>query len=73
MLKVIEDYPPPPYRGHFIRIKYVNQLPTPYPTFVFYCNYPDQVKPSYRNFLENQLRKNFTFTGVPLTLYFRQK
>jgi GTP-binding protein len=73
MLKVIEDYPPPNYRGHFIKIKFVNQLPLPYPAFVFFCNYPDQVKQNYKNYLENQLRKNFNFTGVPLTLFFRQK
>lgn len=73
MLKAIEDYPPPAHRGHFIKIKYVSQLPVPYPAFVFFCNYPTHVKPSYKQFLENQLRKHFTFTGVPLTLYFRQK
>jgi GTP-binding protein len=73
MLKAIEDYPPPAHRGHFINIKFVSQLPVPYPAFAFFCNYPRHVKPSYRQYLENQLRKNFKFTGVPLTLYFRQK
>lgn len=57
----------------YIKIKYVTQLPVYYPSFVFYCNYPDHVKPSYRNFIENQLRKNFTLTGVFISVYFREK
>lgn len=73
MLEVIEKNPPPSHRGKHIKIKYVTQLPVFYPAFVFYCNYPDQVKQSYRNFIENQLRKNFDFTGVSMSVYFREK
>jgi len=73
MLDVIEKNPPPSHRGKYIKIKYVTQLPVYYPSFVFYCNYPDHVKPSYRNFIENQLRKNFTLTGVSISVYFREK
>ena len=73
MLDIIEKNPPPSHRGKYIKIKYVTQLPLYYPAFVFYCNYPDHVKPSYRNFLENQLRKNFNLSGVSISVYFREK
>jgi GTPase len=73
MLDIIEKNPPPAHRGKYIKIKYVTQLPVYYPSFVFYCNFPDHVKPSYRNFLENQLRKHFHFTGVAISVYFREK
>jgi GTP-binding protein len=73
MLEIIEKNPPPSHRGKYIKIKYVSQLPVAYPAFVFYCNYPDHVKVSYRNFLENQLRKHFKLTGVSVSVYFREK
>lgn len=73
MLEAIERTPPPAYRGRFIKIKYVTQLPTYYPAFAFFCNSPKHIKESYRNYLENQLRKNFDFTGVPISVFFRNK
>jgi GTP-binding protein len=73
MLDAIERTPPPAYRGRFMKIKYVTQLPTYYPAFAFFCNNPKYVKESYSNFLENQLRKNFNFTGVPISVFFREK
>ncbi len=73
MLKEIERYPPPAHRGKFVSIKFVSQLPIYYPTFAFYCNHPKHVKESYRYFLENRLRENFNFKGVPLKIYFREK
>jgi GTP-binding protein len=73
MLKAIEKTPPPTHRGRFIKIKYVTQLPAKYPAFAFFCNHPTHVKASYKNYLENQLRKAFNFTGVPIAIYFRQK
>lgn len=73
MLEIIEKNPPPSHRGHYIKIKYVAQLPVAYPAFVFYCNYPDHVKASYRNFLENQLRKHFNLSGASISVYFREK
>jgi GTP-binding protein len=73
MLKAIESYHPPVVRGHPLKIKYVTQLPTHVPSFAFFCNYPDDVKQPYKNYLENQLRANFNFTGVPLRLFFRKK
>jgi GTP-binding protein len=73
MLEAIAKYPPPAYRGKLIKIKYVTQLPTYYPAFAFFCNHPKHVKKSYQNFLENQLRKHFNFTGVPIGIFFRKK
>lgn len=73
MLKAIEAYHPPVVRGNPIKIKYVTQLPTHVPSFAFFCNFPDDVKQPYKNYLENQLRQNFNFTGVPVRLFFRKK
>lgn len=69
----IEKYPPPAIKGKHIKIKYMLQVPTPSPTFVFFCNLPQYVQEAYQRFLENRLRDHFDFTGVPLTLFFRQK
>lgn len=73
MLKAIESYHAPVVRGHSVKIKYVTQLPTQTPAFAFFCNFPDDIKQPYRNYLENQLRTNFNFTGVPLRIFFRKK
>lgn len=73
MLKAIEAYHPPVVRGNMLKIKYVTQLPTHTPTFAFFCNYPDDVKANYINYLENQLRQKFKFSGVPVRLFFRKK
>ncbi len=71
--KAMESYHPPVVRGHAIKIKYVTQLPNIVPSFVFFCNFPDEVKQPYRNYLENQLRQHFELTGVPVRLFFRKK
>jgi GTP-binding protein len=73
MLKAIESYHHPVVRGNPIKIKYVTQLPTQVPSFAFFCNFPDEVKQPYKNYLENQLREHFNFKGVPLRLFFRKK
>jgi GTPase len=73
MLEAIAQYQPPSHRGKIITIKYVTQLPIFYPAFAFFCNHPKHVKENYKNYLENQLRKNFNFTGVPIEIFFRQK
>ncbi|MCB8999503.1 MAG: ribosome biogenesis GTPase Der [Bacteroidales bacterium] len=73
MLKAIEELHPPAIKGKFVRIKYVQQLPTHAPTFAFYCNLPQYIKDPYRRYLENRLRENFNFSGVPLQLFFREK
>ncbi|HPH21294.1 MAG TPA: ribosome biogenesis GTPase Der, partial [Haliscomenobacter sp.] len=73
LLELIEKMPPPAHKGRHIKIKYVTQLPLAYPAFAFFCNHPSHVKENYRQFLENQLRKNYNFAGVPISIFFRQK
>lgn len=73
MLKAIEAYHPPVVRGNPIKIKYITQLPTNVPSFAFFSNFPDDIKEPYRNYLENQLRQNFNFTGIPIRIFFRKK
>jgi GTP-binding protein len=73
MLKAIEAYHAPAVRGNPVRIKYVTQLPTHVPSFAFFCNYPDDIKNPYKNYLENKLRENFNFKGVPVRIFFRKK
>ncbi|RLD87303.1 MAG: ribosome biogenesis GTPase Der, partial [Bacteroidetes bacterium] len=74
LLPLIENNPPPiGSRGRYIKIKYTMQLKTQTPQFVFFCNLPDDVKENYKRFLENQIRKEYDFYGVPIQLYFRQK
>ncbi len=73
MLNVIESYPPPSIKGKYIKIKYVTQIPGRSPMFAFFCNLPQYIKDPYKRFVENKLRENFDFTGVPIQIYFRQK
>jgi GTP-binding protein len=73
MLKAIAAYHPPVVRGHPIKIKFITQLPTAVSSFAFFCNFPDDIKTPYRNYLENQLREQFDFTGVPFRIFFRKK
>ena len=73
MLPVIEAYPPPANKGKYIKIKYCMQLPTPHPQFAFFCNLPQYVKDPYKRFIENKLREQFDFQGVPISVYFRKK
>lgn len=73
MLPVIEATPPPATKGKYVKIKYCMQLPTKYPQFAFFCNLPQYVKDPYRRFIENQLRKEYDFKGVPINVYFRKK
>jgi len=73
LLPIIENYPPPAYKGKFVKIKYIMQLPTPQPQFAFFCNLPQYVKEPYKRFLENKLREHFDFHGVPVSVYMRKK
>lgn len=73
LLPIFEQTPPPAIKGKYIKIKYCVQLPTPSPQFVFFCNLPQYIKEPYKRFTENQLRKEFEFTGSPIEVYFRQK
>jgi len=74
LLPIIENNPPPmASRGRYVKIKYIMQLKTSTPQFVFFCNLPDDVKENYRRFLENKIREKYDFTGVPIQLFFRKK
>jgi len=73
MLKLIEAYPPPALKGKYVKIKYCMQLPTPTPQFVFFANLPQYVQEAYKRFLENKIRENWDFSGVPIDIYIREK
>lgn len=73
LLPEIERNPPPSYKGKYIKIKYITQLPSATPSFAFFCNLPQYVKHSYLRFVENRLRSHFKFDGVPIRIYFRKK
>lgn len=73
MLKIIENYPPPALKGKYVKIKYCMQLPTPTPQFVFFANLPQYVKEPYKRFLENKIREQWDFSGVPIDIFIREK
>ena len=73
MLEAIENDPPPSLKGKYVKIKYITQLPTHAPSFAFYCNLPQYVKDPYKRYLENQIRENWKFTGVPIQIFMRKK
>lgn len=73
MLKFVNDTPPPSLKGKHIKIKYVTQLPAAYPTFAFFCNFPQYIKDPYKRFVENRLRESFPLTGAPVKIFFRKK
>ncbi|MBL4861785.1 MAG: ribosome biogenesis GTPase Der [Crocinitomicaceae bacterium] len=73
MLEIIQATPPPALKGKYVKIKYVQQLPTHAPSFAFFCNLPQYIPDSYKRFIENRLREHFNFKGVPIKIYFRKK
>lgn len=73
LLPIIEETPPPAWKGKYVKIKYITQLPTKFPSFAFFCNLPQYIKEPYKRFLENKLRENFNLTGCPVQIYCRQK
>ncbi len=73
LLPVLEETPPPAWKGKYVKIKYVTQLPTAFPAFAFFCNLPQYIKDPYKRFLENQLREHFDLCGCPVQIYCRQK
>lgn len=73
LLPLIQKTPPPIYRDKMVRIKFVTQLPTYFPSFAFFCNLPQYVKDSYKRYLENRIREHWDYSGVPIEIYFRQK
>jgi len=72
-LPIIAKTPPPAVKGKYVKVKYITQLKTPFPAFVFFCNLPQYVKEPYKRFVENQLRKHFNFHGIPIQIFFRRK
>ena len=73
MLPEIENYPPPAWKGKYVKIKFITQLPTRFPSFAFFCNLPQYVRDPYKRFLENRLREHFDFEGCPVQVFLRQK
>lgn len=73
MLPEIENYPPPAWKGKYVKIKFITQLPTRTPSFAFFCNLPQYVRDPYKRFLENKLREHFDFKGCTIQVYLRQK
>jgi len=73
MLPIIESYPPPSIKGKYVKIKYITQIKGTSPMFAFFCNLPQYIKEPYQRFIENKLRENFDFSGVPVQIFFRQK
>lgn len=74
MLPIIENYPPPAWKGKYIKIKYITQLPAvSIPSFAFFCNLPQWIKDPYKRFLENKIRENWNFSGTPINIFIREK
>jgi GTP-binding protein len=73
LLPIIEETPPPSWKGKYIKIKYITMLPMHYPCFAFFCNLPQYIRDDYRRFLENKIRKIYDFEGVPIRIFFRKK
>lgn len=73
LLPIVHETPPPMHKGKRVKVKYITQLPTHYPSFVFFCNLPQYVKDPYKRFVENKMRTIFNFKGVSIKIYFREK
>lgn len=73
LAEALEKSPPPSYKGKLVKIKYVTQVPTPYPAFAFFCNNPDYVQNNYKQYLENQLRARYNLKGLPISMFFKEK
>ena len=73
ILPLIEHTPPPAVKGKYVRIKFATQLPTAFPSFVFFCNHPQYLRDPYRRFIENKIREHYDFSGAPMEIFFRQK
>jgi len=70
---ILKTTTPPAVGGREIKINYMSQVKNNPPLFVFYCNFPELIADHYKRFLENKLRENFDFQGVPISISFRKK
>src|SRR5574343_60242 len=73
LLPIIQATPPPNIKGKTVSIKYIQQLPSNSVCFAYFCNLPQYINDSYKRFLENKLRENFNFNGIPIKIFFRKK
>ena len=64
---------PPAIKGKAINLKYMTQVSSAPHLFVIFTNYPKLIPPSYKRFIENQLRDSFNLDGVPIRISFRKK
>ncbi|MEX0994581.1 MAG: ribosome biogenesis GTPase Der [Balneolaceae bacterium] len=71
--KFIKERPLPMKRGKKLKIQYATQVKSSPPVFKFFMNNPEDLPPNYRRFIEKKIRENYHFTGVPITMVFRQK
>ena len=65
---IVQRHPPPLVQGRRLKLRYITQIKTRPPSFACFCNQPDQVPESYKRYVVNELRKQFTLPGVPIRL-----
>jgi GTP-binding protein len=71
--KAIRSHAPPSRKGRRLKIKYVSQVRTDPPTFLFHVNDPELVHFSYSRYLENQIRADYGFVGTPIRISYRRR
>ena len=69
--RAVKQYQPPAVKGKKIRLKYGSQVSQRPPRIAIFSNWPELIPVSYKNYLENQFRTQFDFTGVPLKFSYR--
>ncbi len=70
--RAVKQYQPPAVKGKKIKLKYGSQVSQRPPRIAIFSNWPELIPVSYRNYLENQFRTEFDFTGVPLEFSYRR-
>lgn len=73
ILPILRETSPPAVQGKEIKIKYITQVRTRPPIFVFFSNFPKLIGETYKRFLERKIRELWGFKGVPLTIIFKAK
>jgi len=71
--EVTFKHEPPMYRNRRIKFYYATQASVAPPTIVIFCNYPDGIHFSYKRYLINEIRKQFSFDMIPVRLIFRAR